>query len=317
MQWLLAQGAPANAPNNAARTALHSAVCNKQQRPAQLLVCQGHADVHQADDDEQSPLQAAAEHMGPDSALVRDLALCAAAVQLQQHARNNSGRRSAAQMRTLLLAAGRLSNGCTERHELEAECRAVLQQLPELREPVVVPSSAVHALRQHWHPGQSSADAAPACKRSAESTHITRTDSPEGRAAAAQATGNECFKAGDYQRAALRYSLALRLFERAAPQRAALLSNRSAAHAKLGRWEQALEDAESAVKLDSMNAKFWCRKGAALVGLGQAGEAVKMYKHAQQVDPSYASAQEGLLAAREAIKAAEQCYRDMHGSAPS
>jgi tetratricopeptide (TPR) repeat protein len=179
--------------------------------------------------------------------------------------------------------------------------------------------------RESWR-----ADALPASQARASANTSAKPDSPAGEeahtgppqpgaasasdpAAAAKAAGTRKFKEGDFQRAALNYSLALRLLGGAAPEMAAVLSNRSAAYATLGKWESALEDAERAVKLDGTCAKYWCRKGAALVGLGQAGEAVKVYKQAAKVDPGYAGAREGLSAAQEAILSAQRRYADMWG----
>jgi tetratricopeptide (TPR) repeat protein len=133
------------------------------------------------------------------------------------------------------------------------------------------------------------------------------------RAMAAKATGTRHFQQQEYHRAALNYSLALRLLDAASPAAAAILSNRSGAHSKLGQWEKALEDAERAIRLNGTCAKFWCRKGAALLGMGQAGEAVKAYKKASQVEPGYAGAREGLAATKEAIRDGQRRYEEMWG----
>lgn len=129
------------------------------------------------------------------------------------------------------------------------------------------------------------------------------------RGVAAKARGNTHFRNGEFQRAVFQYSLSLRLLGRDG----ALYSNRSAANAKLAKWEEALSDAELAVKQDPKSGKFWCRKGAALVGLGQAGEGIKAYKQASAVEPGYQGAQEGLQLAKDAIRRAQQSYEDMWG----
>lgn len=133
------------------------------------------------------------------------------------------------------------------------------------------------------------------------------------RCAAAKAQGNALFAAGSFDRAAHAYSLALRLSSGRGAEATTLLSNRSAAHAKLGRWQAALEDAERGVKMDGSSAKLLCRKGAALVGLGQAGEGVKAYLKAREVDPGYAGATEGLQLAKAAIRDAQARYNAMWG----
>lgn len=410
VRWLLQQGAPADAPNNAGRTPLHSAVLNKQPAAARTLVLEGHADVHKLDDDEQTPLQAAVAAGGADSEVAKELKLCAAAVALAVPGSDcgGTGRRSVKHMRALLAAAGEQAAGCTERQEMERRCDEVLASMPELRsEWRRAPAHVLQLLREHYQPEAAGALCPQSCKQwcsivvpctlsmdarrvppasqklvnwrctthvmnRAEATHCQlarqrvgrvcahtiysgkfsragckedadssrqstahspatsaqngdaqRGQSPEGstsastcKAHAALVAGTECFKAGEFQRAALNYSLALRLLGAGAPQRATVLSNRSAAHAKLGRWEKALADAEAGVKIDhdGGSAKLLCRKGAALVGLGQAGEAVKVYKQAQKADPSYAGAAAGLQAAQEAIAAAERRYAEMWGS---
>ena len=54
-------------------------------------------------------------------------------------------------------------------------------------------------------------------------------------------------------------------------------SNRSAALCGVGHWDKALTDAERCLKLAPSWGKGFARKGAALVGLGQGGEALKVY----------------------------------------
>ena len=132
-------------------------------------------------------------------------------------------------------------------------------------------------------------------------------------ASRASAAGTAKFRAGDFQKAAHNYSLALRLSAGQRPACAAILSNRSAAHAKLGQWEKALEDADRAVKLGGTCAKYLCRRGAALVGLGQAGEAVKVYQEAAKLEPEYAGAHSGLHAAKQAVSEAQRRYEAMWG----
>ena len=49
-------------------------------------------------------------------------------------------------------------------------------------------------------------------------------------------------------------------------------SNRSAAHAALQQWREALEDAQSCTQLKPQWAKGWARRAAAQFGLGLYGE---------------------------------------------
>ena len=62
-------------------------------------------------------------------------------------------------------------------------------------------------------------------------------------------------------------------------------SNRSAAYAALHKWEEALEDANSAIKLKPDWAKAYTRKGLALYNLNRAEDALTAYKKAAALDP--------------------------------
>ncbi|KAI3428659.1 hypothetical protein D9Q98_007482 [Chlorella vulgaris] len=95
--------------------------------------------------------------------------------------------------------------------------------------------------------------------------------------------GDEAFREGRYEEAYARYTAALEEDEAHAPT----LSNRSLAALKLGRPEDALEDAEAALQMlsDSEEAppasqltKATHRKAEALLALGELLEAVRTYK---------------------------------------
>ena len=97
------------------------------------------------------------------------------------------------------------------------------------------------------------------------------------------------------------------------PKSAVGYSNRSGAYAKQGLWQRALEDAERCVKLSPDWGKAHARRGAALVGLGQAGEGVKAYAKGLAVAPGDAALTEGLRAAKAEIQRQQQRYDDMWG----
>jgi len=59
--------------------------------------------------------------------------------------------------------------------------------------------------------------------------------------------------------------------------------------------------------------KGYGRKGAALVGLGQAGEGVKAYLAGLQVEPGNEFLKEGLREAKESIKQHQARYEEMWG----
>eukprot|EP00965_Chrysotila_dentata_P124374 4111461-Pleurochrysis_carterae.AAC.1 len=86
---------------------------------------------------------------------------------------------------------------------------------------------------------------------------------------AAREAGKAAFIQGNFEEARLRFSEALE----ANPTDAVLLSNRSAALDKLGRQEEAVQDAREAVRADPTYAKAHYRLATALLALGRAGEA--------------------------------------------
>ncbi|KAJ1479656.1 hypothetical protein T484DRAFT_1573043, partial [Baffinella frigidus] len=85
--------------------------------------------------------------------------------------------------------------------------------------------------------------------------------------------GNAAFASKDYQAAVRHYSMAILLDD----SNKVLFSNRSASHAALGDFSEALSDAELAVNLAPDWPKAHSRKGAALVGMGDFARAVASY----------------------------------------
>lgn len=78
MRWLLTCGVPANAPNFAGSTPLHSAANNKRAAIAPILILEGGADVLQMDDLNDCARESAVTSYGNGSVLlqVRSLTLC-------------------------------------------------------------------------------------------------------------------------------------------------------------------------------------------------------------------------------------------------
>ena len=95
-----------------------------------------------------------------------------------------------------------------------------------------------------------------------------------------------------------------------------LFSNRSAARCGLGKFEEALEDAERCVKLAPKWGKGYGRKGAALTGLGQGGEAVKAYLAGLAVEPESEALREGLATAKAKIREAQEGTRRCGANPP-
>jgi tetratricopeptide (TPR) repeat protein len=102
------------------------------------------------------------------------------------------------------------------------------------------------------------------------------TSGGDAAAAALREEGNAEFRAGRHLRAAALYSRALK----AAPDDAALWSNRSAALLLLGRNAKALADADAATRLAPAWGKGWFRRGAALEAAGRLDEALEAYRRA-------------------------------------
>jgi stress-induced-phosphoprotein 1 len=119
-------------------------------------------------------------------------------------------------------------------------------------------------------------------------------------AEAAKAAGNTAFAAGcvaELRRAVWHYTDALLLGHADA---AAIESNRSAAHAKLGQFHAALEDADAAVARRPDWAKAHGRRGAALHGLREWARSESAYLEGLTHEPDSAQLQQGLEEARKA-----------------
>ena len=83
----------------------------------------------------------------------------------------------------------------------------------------------------------------------------------------------------------------------------------------LGRYAEALADAERCVKVSPPDwGKGFGRKGAALTGLGQGGEAVKAYLAGLQREPTSDALRAGLAEAKNAIRSAQERYNAMWGT---
>ena len=127
--------------------------------------------------------------------------------------------------------------------------------------------------------------------------------------AEARRKGNAAFAAGEFAKAVKQFTMAIRMDK----TNHVLFSNRSAAHAGLGKYEDALADAERCVRMSPKWGKGYGRKGAALTGLGQGGEAVKAYLAGLAVEPESEALRAGLAEAKAAIRQAQDRYKDMWG----
>jgi tetratricopeptide (TPR) repeat protein len=137
----------------------------------------------------------------------------------------------------------------------------------------------------------------------------TRAATLAAMSASAKRRGNEAFAAGDFARANKQFTMAIRMDK----TNHVLFSNRSAARCGLGQFEEALADAERCVRMAPKWGKGYGRKGAALTGLGQGGEAVKAYVAGLAAEPGNEALREGLAEAKRAIRAAQDRYEEMWG----
>jgi len=107
----------------------------------------------------------------------------------------------------------------------------------------------------------------------------------------AKKLGDEAFKSKDYGKAIEHYTEAIKENPRNGSQsKHVLLSNRSASYAASKNWDKALEDALACIQARPDFSKAWSRKGAALVGKGDADGAIKAYKRCLDLDPANAAA---------------------------
>mmetsp|Transcript_30281 Transcript_30281/g.81388 ORF Transcript_30281/g.81388 Transcript_30281/m.81388 type:complete len:555 (-) Transcript_30281:281-1945(-) len=109
-----------------------------------------------------------------------------------------------------------------------------------------------------------------------------------------KALGNEAFKAQKYEEAIKHFSDAID----ADPSGHVLYSNRSAAYASLGKFEDALADADKCIQINGTWAKGYSRKGAALSGMRKYEDAAATYEEGLTHDAENAALKQGLQEVR-------------------
>ena len=82
-----------------------------------------------------------------------------------------------------------------------------------------------------------------------------------------------------------------------------VFSNRAACFLKLGRHQQALDDACKAIALDAAMVKAHFRKGTSLYALGRYEESAQTMAHVLKLDPSNKDAEAGLRLAQVKLRA--------------
>eukprot|EP01063_Lacrimia_lanifica_P006813 TRINITY_DN14284_c0_g1_i1.p1 TRINITY_DN14284_c0_g1~~TRINITY_DN14284_c0_g1_i1.p1 ORF type:complete len:690 (+),score=209.50 TRINITY_DN14284_c0_g1_i1:64-2133(+) len=114
-------------------------------------------------------------------------------------------------------------------------------------------------------------------------------------------SGNDAFLGGRFEEAVALFSMGVEV----APENEVLYSNRSGAYCKMGKWDAALEDAETVLRLKSDWARGYSRKAAALEGLGKDEEALALYTESLKRDSknnAVKAAVEALVMRRETRK---------------
>ena len=135
----------------------------------------------------------------------------------------------------------------------------------------------------------------------APARRATLAAAPPPTADEAKAAGNAAFAAAGAdgaKKAVWHYTDALILGHADA---AVLLSNRSAAHARLAQYAAALDDADAALALRPDWGKAHGRRAAAYEGKGDWARAVAAYEEGLSHDPQSAALASGLAAARERL----------------
>lgn len=85
------------------------------------------------------------------------------------------------------------------------------------------------------------------------------------------------------------------------PKNHVLFSNRSAAYAKAGQYENALKDADETIALNPQWSKGYSRKGSALSYMQKYVEAFEVYQKGLEIDPNNAALQQGQAEIRNAV----------------
>eukprot|EP00397_Hematodinium_sp_SG-2012_P057728 GEMP01072425.1.p1 GENE.GEMP01072425.1~~GEMP01072425.1.p1 ORF type:complete len:182 (+),score=26.47 GEMP01072425.1:63-608(+) len=104
--------------------------------------------------------------------------------------------------------------------------------------------------------------------------------------------GNESYKEGDFEGAIEYYTTAIE--QAGSKDRCVLFSNRSAAYARLDKYEKSLEDASRSLAIDPKFMKGYARKGLALTRLDKLGAAKAAYVAGLQIDSANSALLNGL-----------------------
>lgn len=291
--WLCEREMDPNVTNKADSTPLHSAAGAGQVKTLRTLIHACGASPTITDDLGETPMDIAIarEHHG--------VALCLKTYAVLDALRGEFSKVGSFSLKNAkdLINAYAVDDpsylGLTEKPEIIAKVRDIVSELPdklELGEPARRPK--LQGAPTVTKPDETLAD----------------------KSQKAKERGNELFAAGNYDMAIKSYSMAIRLDR----GNHVLHSNRSAAYAGAGRFEDALSDAETCVKLAPDFAKGYLRHAVALSGLGQHAESAKVCAKGLKKDPGCEALSAQLKIAKDAILDGERRYKEMWGEdAPS
>ncbi|CAI5458808.1 unnamed protein product [Closterium sp. Yama58-4] len=110
--------------------------------------------------------------------------------------------------------------------------------------------------------------------------------------------GNAAFSRGEYEQAVGLFTRAIQ----ADPSSSVLFSNRSAAHAAMKNFQQALHDGRKALQLQPRWSKAYSRIAVAHYGMKQYVEAAAAYEKGLRCDPHSTVCKQGLQQARERLQ---------------
>ena len=307
LRWLLMEGGDANAPNNAGSTPIHSAAVNGQHETAKILLFEfgGNSMIPDGLGDlPRDCVIAKGKEWSEGMVSLLDLS-----VRVKQLRREDKEGWTLRAMRTVLSLAKK-ENNFLEKADLQKAAEKLLEELPQPRKPNKTVEEIAESCKMS-PPEETSTISKKALddlKREKEAVAQPKDDL-KPLSTKAKLKGNEAFQGGNFQKATHHYSMAIRLD----PGNHVNYSNRSASYASLGKWQNALDDGEQCIKLAPQWGKGFARKAAALLGMGQAGEALKVYMAGLKADPGNGACKNGIAEAKASIRAHQQRYEDMWG----
>ena len=284
IRWLLAQGMSPDVRNNADSTPLHSAAGAGQDGSIRALLLEGGADSTLRNGLDETPRDVAVgRKKGDGDSLAATIDLCSRVAQLAS-AKAAGEAWPMRLMQAALQLAGRDLRMYSEKSEFIAATEELLGSMPSRIVPsgggatLPMPSLFARPEKGEAEPAKGGLSRLPRRHRRqpprlspppptagapppAATTRIPRPPSSP-RCPRRPNRRVTPLSGGDYLKAVKQFTMAIRMDK----QNHVLFSNRSASYAALGKYEEALADAERCVRLAPKWGKGYGRKGAALTG---------------------------------------------------